>query len=108
MIDFNELGKALESSLKAFVEDDVKDYANQALADGSAFLKAVKDDLERWTTELAEGKIMQDEFKSLIIGQENLAKMEALKQAGLAQVRLDEIRNGILNIVVDTALKFLP
>jgi hypothetical protein len=54
------------------------------------------------------GKIDRDEFKSAVQGQLDVAEMRALKQAELAQVRIDIFASGVLDIVVSAAFAAIP
>ena len=44
----------------------------------------------------------------LVKGKQDLAEMEALKQAGLALVRVDQFRNSLVDLVIGTTIKMLP
>jgi hypothetical protein len=78
-------------------------FTKQAIADGKAFLNEARDDLERWVGELERKEIDKSDFESLVRGQKDLAEMQALKQAGLAQVSIDTFTNGVLDIVINAA-----
>jgi hypothetical protein len=49
----------------------------------------------------------KDDYESLIRGQAGLAKLVALKRLGLAQARMDEIRTGIMNTIINTAFSHM-
>ena len=53
---------------------------------------------------MAEGSLSQDDFKWLVLGKKDLAEMKALERAGLALVQIDKCRNGIIDLVIGTAL----
>ncbi len=53
---------------------------------------------------MAAGRMDKDEFMFLVKGQKDVAQMLALKQAGLAAVNVDKFRNGVIDLVVNTAL----
>lgn len=80
--------------------DDVKD---EFVEDGKAFAEEAKEDLIRWTQLMAEGKLTKEDLEFLVKGKKDLAKMEALKQKGLAKVRLDKFKDALVGTVVNSA-----
>ena len=107
-IDINGILKTIEDQTKALAQQKIKNYSQQALADVKSTLQDSKDDLERWVGELARGEIDKDEFESLVQGQLDVAKMQALKQAGLAEVQIESFVNGVIDIVVNAAMSAIP
>jgi hypothetical protein len=77
------------------------------VADGDAFVEGLKLDLEVWTRELARGAISHEDFEWLVAGKKDLAELESLKRAGLAQARLEDFVNGLADVIVNTAVKAL-
>jgi hypothetical protein len=61
--------------------------------------------LRRWTKLLAQGDLSKDDFEWLVAGKKDLAEMEALKQTGLALVRLERFQNALISLVIDTAFE---
>jgi hypothetical protein len=108
MATFNEFWVQLENELIGFAEGSLKNYRDTAIKDGRAFLEKTKIDLERWTKMLAEGRLTRDDFEWLVKGKKDLAKLDALKQEGLAQVALDRFINGLIDTIVSTAFKAFP
>ena len=77
----------------------------KALKDGQAFFKQARTDLERWTKALARGLLSKVDFEWLVRGKKDLAEMEALQQARLALVRVDQFRSSLIDLVIGTAFK---
>src|SRR6266851_7292697 len=102
-IDIGNILKSVEDQSKGLAEKLFKQYTHQAVSDVRDFLQKSKDDLKRWVEELVRGDLAKDEFESLVKGQADLAKMRALKQAGLAAVQIDTFTNGVLDIIVNAA-----
>jgi hypothetical protein len=98
---FGTLGTTLEHYLAA----EVGDHLAAARQDAAAFVASSQADLRRWLEALAANRLSTDEFTSMVRGQLALCKLEALKQTGLAQIRLDELRAGILDLILDAAFK---
>jgi hypothetical protein len=105
MADFNGFLKTLKNDLLNFAKDNLEEHKDLLLKDGNAFVEKTKKDLKRWTEALALGKLSQKDFEFLLKGKKDLAEMEALKQLGLAKVRITKLRDGIINIVVGSAFK---
>ena len=104
MADFNEFLKVLKDNTDDLIRKSWKEYQKAAMKDGGSFIRKTKDDLERWTMLLAEGKLMQDDFAWLVQGKRDLAELEAMKQEGLSQVQLNRFRNALMKVVVNTAV----
>jgi hypothetical protein len=104
MPDFNEFLNTLKINIKEFAENNWRDHLEDVISDGSEFLRKTEDDMKRWTRLLAEGSLTPADLKFLVLGKKDLAEMEALKRAGLALVQVDKCRNGIIDLVVGTAL----
>ncbi len=105
MSKFDDFLKALKDGIKELAEESWKEYQQSAVKDGSAFVEKTKEDLERWTKLLANGDLTPKDFEWLVKGKKDLAELEALKQAGLALARLDQLRNSLIDLVVGTAFK---
>jgi hypothetical protein len=102
---FKEFLDILKTETEKVVRAEWKDCREAALKDGQAFVEKTKADLERWTGLLAAGSLSREDFEWLLQGKKDLAELEALKQAGLAQARLDRFRDTILGVVTQTALR---
>jgi hypothetical protein len=106
MSDFDKFWEALKSGVVDLARQLGQQYWQAALQDGNNFLSAQQAQLQRWTVELATGKLSKEEFEDLVMGQKDLAEMVVLKQEGLAQVQIDRFVNGVVNLVINTAIKF--
>lgn len=100
MADFDDLFDTLKDEVQNLVSSRLDDLQDEASQDLDQFLADSKEDLKRWTELLEEGAISKKDFESLVQGQKDLAKMEALKQAGLAAVEIDRLRNDVLDRIV--------
>lgn len=101
-IDIQSILSELETGIVDLAKTTLKDFTNQATMDGKQLLSILKDDLIRWTQEIAEGKLSKEVFETLLIGQKDLIKMSALTQAGLALAKIDEFKNGIFDLILNT------
>jgi|SRR5436853_5997071 len=99
-IDIQAILKDLEGQIVDFAKKNVKEFATKAASDGKQLLATIKDDLGRWTQLLVSGQITDLEFKLLLKGQKDLIKMNALTEAGLTLVKIDEFKDGLINLIV--------
>lgn len=109
MPGFDDFLTKVRRKLTDLAKKNLAEHRDEAVADGKAFLEETRLDLERWTGLLADGKLSRDDFEWLVAGKKDLAELALLKQKGLARVRIDRFRNGLIDIVIDTAVStFVP
>jgi len=105
MPTFNDFVSTLKNDLLDFTKENLEEYKDEIFKDGNAFVEKTKEDLQRWTEGLASGALSQADFEFLLKGKKDLAKMEALKHLGLSKIRITKITNGIIDVVVGSAVK---
>ncbi|MBZ4660462.1 MAG: hypothetical protein JG766_2385, partial [Desulfacinum sp.] len=49
----------------------------------------------------------KEEFRFLVESKKDLLELAALKEAGLSAIRLEQFRNGVVNLAVSTAVDVL-
>lgn len=101
-INFDQLFSELTSGVESIAKDSLKDYENEAKADGQEALQDMKDNLQQWAKEVETGSLTKEDLGFLLQEEEGLTKMRALKQAGLAEVHIDSFRNSVINMIVGT------
>jgi hypothetical protein len=101
-IDFGAVLKTLESGIINLAETDVKDFVAQATADGQAIIAEMKDDLQTWTKQFADGELSEGDLQDLILGQKGEIEMIALKDAGIAEIEADKFKADVLNLITST------
>jgi hypothetical protein len=105
MPNFNDFILTLKSDLLDFAKENLEEYKDELLKDGTIFIEKTRSDLERWTEGLAAGSISKSDFEFLLKGKKDLAKMEALKQLGLSKIQITKITNGIIDVIAGSAIK---
>jgi len=100
---FDQFFEVLKAGAVDIAKAEGKEFVKEATKDGKQFLDDLKDDLVRWTKLVEEKKLTKDEFKFLVNGQKDLAKMHALTQAGMAAVRIDRMRVALVDLVIKAA-----
>jgi hypothetical protein len=101
-IDFKELFKTLLEGAKKIATSAFKEEKQKAQDDALNLLEKLKDNLKTWTQQLSNGEITKEDFEFLVLGQKDLLEMNALKQAGLALIRIDAFKGNLLNFIVTT------
>jgi hypothetical protein len=107
-IDFQNVLQTLKQGITTIAEKDVKNYVSGATADGQAILASLQSDLENWTNELAAGGMSKSDFADLVLGQKDEIELVALKQAGLAEVTVDQFKLDICNLITSTITALIP
>lgn len=106
-VDFKTILEQLKKNVEDLAERTLKHYAGKAKDDGKKMLNDMKEKLERWTKLLIDGKLTTEDFEWLVNSQKDLIQMNALKQAGLAAIRIDQFKASLLNLVVDTVFSVI-
>src|ERR1035438_7791416 len=107
MKTFLEFWTQLLLNIESFASEKWNDLKDDAVDDAKKFLTEVKDDVQRWISLLAEGKLTTDDLGWLIKGKRDLAKLLFLKEKGLAQPDLDKFFEGLLETIISTAFKLI-
>jgi hypothetical protein len=103
MASFDDFIKKIEIGVLSLAKDTIKGFGNEALEDSKDFLKKTEEDMKRWIKMLVSGELSQEDFKDLVLGRKDLLEMYSLQKAGLALVEIDQFRNSLISLIVDTA-----
>lgn len=98
-INFNQFLQSIESGVDTLAKTSLHDYATQAKSDGQAIVDEMKEELQQWAAELEEGDLTTEDLSFLVKEQADLTQMVALKEAGLAEVRIDEFKTSVVNVI---------
>jgi hypothetical protein len=66
------------------------------------------DKMPVWLSQLTKGSLSKDDFKFLLQSELDLSAMEALKEKGIAEIQLDNFRNGVIALVENAILSTIP
>jgi hypothetical protein len=103
-INFNSILSDLIEQAKQIATSTFKDYKKEAAADAENLILEIKSKLEKWTIELSNGNISKDDFEFQVLSQKELIEMKALKQAGIALIKIDELKSKLFDSLVDTII----
>jgi hypothetical protein len=100
-IDFTKIEKEIEDLAKELF----RGFVNQAKADGMTFVDNNRETFVRRTEQFRDGEISETNYKNGLLNLLALAKMERLKQEGLAKVQIDKFTRGVVDILIDAGLR---
>ncbi|THD32862.1 hypothetical protein [uncultured Flavobacterium sp.] len=103
-MDIEKLLKQLKQELVTLLGDKYKEFKPEIQKDITAFLESSKEKLERWTSLLASSSITEEEFSWLLKSQQDLIALKALQGAGLSKIKMNNIKNAIIQTVFKTVL----
>jgi vacuolar-type H+-ATPase subunit H len=106
-VNFPEILKQVKTDIVNLAQTSLKNYVKDAKTDAQTILDAMEKKLERWTKLLIQGELTTADFEWLVYREKDLIKMTALKEAGLAAIRVDQFKNSVLNMVIDTIFQLV-
>jgi hypothetical protein len=106
-INFENTFSQLLTESTQLAEKAFASYKNAAKTDAINLLDSVKTNLAAWTQELAAGSLSKDDFQFLVLGQQELITMNALHQAGVTMIQIDQLKNELLNQIISTILAII-
>ena len=101
-MDFQAVLATLKEGVTSLATTTVQNYVNEAKADGLKLVESFKTDIQTWGKQLAEGKMSAADMEFLVMAKKEVIEMNALKQAGLGMVKVDEFKNSMLQLIVKT------
>jgi hypothetical protein len=104
MANIDNILTQVEQQTSKLAQTLLAKFEAQGVADAKDFVESTKGDLANWTNALEAGELDKDDFESLVRGETDLAEMRSLKEAGLAQITIDTFTNGVVQILINTAL----
>lgn len=104
-MDIDKLIAEIKAQLLELLKENYKDFVPELENDITNFLKQSKVKLERWTLLLIDKSLTQDDFEWLVKSQKNLLVLEALQTAGLSKIKLNNLKNSIIKVIINTTAK---
>lgn len=99
--EFNKMIRGLRGDIDALARLTVRKYRKDASKDARKALTVMKKDLRRWSDLLEKGLLTTEDFEFLVNSQHSSLKMTALKNSGLALIRMDHFKFSFLNLIID-------
>jgi hypothetical protein len=104
---FDDFREAVLNEAGNLARDFLKGNVAEARTVAGAFVDQSRAKLEKWTRQRLDGKLTRDEFNDLVRGEADLAKINALTQAGIAVGKAEQFRKKLTNVVLDKAIGIL-
>ena len=104
-MDIDKLIAEIKTQLLELLKENYKDFVPELENDITNFLKQSKVKLERWTLLLVDKSLTQDDFEWLVKSQKNLLVLSALQTAGLSKIKLNNLKNAIRKVIINTTAK---
>ncbi len=101
-IDFQAILATLKEGVTGLATATVQNYVNEAKADGLKLVESLKADIQTWGQDLVAGKMSTADVEFLVMAKKEVIEMNALKQAGLGLIKVDEFKNSLLQLIVKT------
>lgn len=103
-IDIQSVLASLKNEAISLAASSIKEFGNEAKSDAEKMVDTLKSKLELWTGQLLSNKITPDDFADLVRGQEELIQMAALKKAGVAAIKVDQLKKSLFQLVINTII----
>ncbi|MFO1105346.1 MAG: hypothetical protein U1E34_04550 [Amaricoccus sp.] len=98
----------LRPGLAGLAQTLFSDTVAAAESDGESLVADSRAKLERWLDLLAQKQITREEFEFLLGMQADLARMHALKAAGITRQRIERFRQSVISLLISTAFSLVP
>ena len=102
--NFEDFVKEVIGGARGLARETLGGFDELAVEDASAFIEVAEADLRKWARSLAEKNISEEDFDDLVRGKKALLEICALSREGISAARLEQFRNGLIDLVVDKAL----
>lgn len=108
MAGFDEIALSIQKGIPDLAKTCLGGFINEAKTNVSTFLESSKNDLKSWLEALATKQLSQEDFQSLLKTKCALAEMDTLKEKGLAEIQLQNFRNGVINLILTSVMNAIP
>ncbi len=107
MANVDEVIKLVKNGTGELAAKILGGFLSEAESDAVSFLQSAKVDIQKWMIQLAAGELDEEDFRDLLAGEKDLAQLELLRAKGLAQIKLDEFTNGLLELVTTSVVEVI-
>lgn len=104
-MDIESLLKDIKSQLELLLKNQVQLFS-KIETDADAFVRATEQKLIKWQNLYAEGNLDEEDLKWLLKSQKDLLVLEGLKNLGLSQIKINKLKNDILNILFKAIISY--
>lgn len=104
MANVDDVIKLVKMGVGELATKTLGGFLAEAESDAVSFLQSAQVDIQKWMIQLAAGELDGDDFADLLAGEKDLAQLQLLKAKGIAQIKLDEFTNGLLDLVTKSVM----
>lgn len=105
MTDFEASFALLKQDILNLAKDTAGEFAERAAAEAYSYVETAKEDIKRWTEQLATGQIDKEMFAYLLNTAKGLGQMKMQTQMGLTKIKTDSFMLSVKNMVLNTLVK---
>ena len=98
----------LFKEISDLAKGELKQYGGEITDVISDFYKKTKKDIKKYTQALADAKISQEEYASLLRQKEQLLQAVLLTEKVRKQVKLKEFQDKVIGFIIDKVFDALP
>ncbi len=106
-MDIEKILTEIKNQILELLNSKYKEFEPELKKDINRFLAESKEKLERWALLLINKSITKDELEWLLKSQQELVVLQTLQVAGISRIKINNLKNNILNIVFKTIIKAL-
>ena len=99
---FDDFINSLKNNLSDLFKAEAADVKNTIIKDGSDFAIEQKENIEKYTQQYLSNQISQEDLKDLVDGIKELFELKGLKDLGLAQAKIQEIKDKVIQAITDS------
>lgn len=104
MADNQEIIKSIISGIESLASNTFGNAADAAKTDAKKMIDSMQTDLADWAAQVMQGTISEADLRWQVQSQKDLIQMKGMETAGIAKIKVDEFKNGVVAIVCKTIL----
>ncbi len=108
MGNIEQIFNDLKEDAFAFSKEELGEFYDQGKLEIELFLENSKKELKELASDLILGKLGLEEFKDLSLDQKDLLLLKTIKIAGIGQLKLDKLKDGLIEIVISKIVEHAP
>lgn len=106
-MDIEKILTEIKNQILELLSSKYKEFEPELKKEIDRFLAESKEKLERWALLLLNKSITKDELEWLLKSQQELVVLQTLQVVGISKIKINNLKNNILNIVLSTIIKAL-
>lgn len=107
-MDTTSILQSIEKGVPELAKSCLGGFAEEAAQSIKSCVSSNTEKMTVWLAQLSNGSLSKDDFKFLIQSNLDLSVMEALKDKGIAEIQLDNLKKGVIGLVEKAILSAIP